>query len=221
MTTQLKLYNAALLEIGERRLVALTDDVEARHTLDEVWQSGDLVNYLLQQGYWNFASRTIELTYNPSIEPPFGYKRAFDKPSDIVRTAMLCRDAYFRYPERRYEDEAAYWFADVDTLYVQYISNDSAYGNDMSLWTPAFVRWVEVYLASRVCERLTQNSSKAKDLREAADPASKRPTLLIDARSKDAMDEAAMIPNRGSWTLSRRQGDRANRDGGNYSSLIG
>jgi hypothetical protein len=205
MITQLKLYNNALMEIGERALPALTDENESRRALDQVWDSGELIDYLLQQGHWNFASRTSELTYAPSIEPSFGYQYAISKPSDWVKTTMLSADEYFSIPLTEYEDEREYWFCEHQTIYVKYVSNDAAYGDDLSLWPPAFSRWVAVYLASRVCERLTQNATKAAELKAAADPEAKRPALLIAARSSDAMDEPSRAAAPGSWSLSRRR----------------
>lgn len=211
--TKLKLYNWSLLEIGERKLSSLSDDVQARHLLDLVWDSGEIVNYLLAQGHWNFASRTSEISYNSAVEPDFGYSRAFSKPSDWVRTSMFAADEYFVNPLEAYEDEAEYWFADVDTIYVKYVSNDNAYGNDMSLWPPTFSRWVSVYLASRICESLTQNRTKMEELEKRAE------RLLIDARSKDAMNEPSRFLPSGSWARSRSSGWRGDR--GSRGRLIG
>lgn len=205
MTDQLRLYNAALLEIGERKLTALTDDVRGRHELDRVWDSGEIIDYFLQQGHWNFASRTSQFTFSPSITPPFRYQYAFSKPLDWVHTSAVSADEFFSIPLTDYLDEAEYWFAAHDTIYVRYISNDAAYGNDMSMWPKTFTRWAEVYLASRVCEVLTQNSKKAEKLKKAADPEAVRPSLLVEARSKDAMNEPSQQPALGTWTRARRQ----------------
>ena len=215
MTDQLKLYNAALIEIGERELADLNDTAEARHVLDRVWDSGTLVEYLLLQGQWNFATRTSELTFNPSIGPGFGYQYAFNKPDDWVKTSALSSEGHFNSPLNKYADEAGYWFCDHQNIYVRYVSSDSQYGKDFSLWTPSFTRWVEVYLASRICERLTQNATKAKSLKDAADPESIRPTLLLAAKSNDAMDEPTKFPPRGGWTRSRTDG-RHDRSGSDY-----
>ena len=215
--SQLRLYNLALLEIGERSITA-SEDNEARRTIDLVWDSGLLVDYLLGQGHWNFAARTSHLTYNPSIEPDFGHRRAFSKPDDWIRTTALSADEYFVDPLEAYEDEAEYWFADVDDLYVKYVSNDAGYGNDLSLWPKTFERWAIVYIASRICERLTQNRTKAEELKKAADPEARSPTLLLDARSKDAQNEPTRVLPSGSWSRSRggSRGDRGSR-----SRLIG
>ena len=212
MTTQLDLYNAALLEIGERRLTSLTEDTRARHTLDDVYRSGELVRFFLEQGLWNFAMRTVEVTYSPSIEPPFGYEYAFDKPLDWIRTAGVWQDEQMTVPLEQYEDEREYWFASNETIWVQYISDDDAYGGDLSLWPPTFTRWTELYLASRISEDLTQNATKTEMLQKMADPAYPgKTTALVSARSKDAMNEPTRRLHMGEWARSRYQ--RGSDDG--------
>lgn len=81
MTTQLDIYNGALLHCGERFLASLTEQREPRRLLDRVWSSNG-VKTCLEQGQWNFAMRTIQIDYDPSIAPSFGYARAFQKPND-------------------------------------------------------------------------------------------------------------------------------------------
>lgn len=212
MTTTIELFNGALLELGERRLVALTDETESRRALDDVWKDGDLRDYLLSQGLWNFAMRSVELTYSPSITPGFGYQFAFDKPVDWVRTAGVSADEYFASPLNEYYDESQYWFCDHETLYVRYVSKDADYGYDMSQWPSSFVRWVETYLASRVALRVT-GSSKVRD-----DMFDLQNRMLVEARSRDAMNEAAGRVPVGSWVRARFM-NKAER--GKRGSLIG
>ena len=213
MTTQLELYNGALLELGERRLVALTDETEARRALDDVWNGGSVKDYLLQQGHWNFAMRTVELTFSPSITPGFGYQYAFDKPDDWVRTSGISSDEYFNTPLNAYYDEQAYWFCDYETIYVRYISNDSDFGYDMTRWPPSFVRWIEVYLASRIATRVTGSTSIRDDLYRL------QSRMLTEAKSHDAMNDPAGFAPSGSWVRSRAGSGSSER--GNRRSLIG
>ena len=210
MTDQLSIYNAALRHIGERELASLTENREPRRVLDGVWDD-DFVDTCLEQGYWNFATRAIKITYSPSVEPPFGYRYAFDVPNDHVRTAAVCNDEYFNSPVLAYTTEGEYWFCDLQELYIKYVSNDNAFGMDYSLWPKTFTRWVELHLASLICERLTQNASKQEQLMKRANRA------LVDARSKDAMEEATQFMPPGSWSRSRSS--RVGRDRGNRSSL--
>lgn len=210
MTSQLSIYNAALRHIGERELASLAENREPRRVMDGVWDD-DFVDTCLEEGFWNFATRAIKITYSPSVEPPFGYRYAFDVPNDHVRTVAVCTDEYFSTPELNYTTEGEYWFCDLQEMYIKYVSNDNAFGQDYSLWPKKFTRWVELYLASLVCERLTQNASKQEQLMKRAKRA------LIDARSKDAMEEATKFMPPGSWTRSRSS--RVGRDRGNRSSF--
>lgn len=212
MTTQLGLYNGALLYLGERRLSSLSVANEARRALDDVWDSGEIREYLLQQGYWNFAIRTVELTYSPSITPSFGFQYAFDKPEDWVRSVGISGDEYFTNP-LAYNDEQQYLFADLDTIYWRYVSKDEEYGYSMANWSPSFVEWVKAYLAYRIALRVT-GSTKAQ-----GDMFSLQMRLLTEAKSRDAMDDAIAYPPTGSWVKSRRQG--YSNDLGRRGNLIG
>lgn len=212
MPSKLTVFNGALREIGERKLSSLTENREPRRVLDSVWDN-DFIRQCLSEGLWNFAMRTVELTYSPSVSPDFGYTRAFDKPTDWVRTASMSADDRFATPLLQYNDEAGYWFADLDTLYVRYVSDDDEYGADLSLWSPKFTLFVETELAARTAKRITGSDSEAAAIRKRADDALKK------ARSVDAMDEPTKMIPRGSWVTAR--GGRSRRDRGNRGSLIG
>lgn len=212
MTSRLTLYNGALMICGERKLASLTENREPRRLLDDVWTRG-AVRFCLEQGQWKFAQRTSKLIYDPSITPSFGYQRGFEKPTDWVRTTKLCSDESFTMPLLRYQEEAGFIFADMDNIYVSYVSDDTTYGSDLSLWPETFREYVECYLASRIVRRLTQSGPTEDMVRTDL----KR--LLIDARSKDALQgPTAMVPN-GTWSESRR--GRVRRDNGSRTQLIG
>lgn len=195
-TSKLSLYNGALRLLGERRLSSLTEDRPARHYLDAAFDDG-LIDYLLEQGQWNFATRTVELTNDASITPVFGYQYAFSKPTDYVRLAALCLDEYFKSPLNEYSDEQGYWFCDYDTLYIKYISNDVNYGLDLSLWPQTFVRYAQAELADRVKEEVTGNDGKYERIKKALKDA------RIDARSKDVMNRPVRFQPAGTFVKAR------------------
>lgn len=199
MTDQLSLYNGALRVIGERRLASLSENREPRRLLDGVWDDGAR-RYCLEQGQWNFAARTIEIGYEPSVTPDFGYSRAFTKPDDWVRTMALASDEYFRNPIIGYEDNNGYWWSDYDTLYVKYVSDDSAYGLDLSLWPESFTKYVEHYLADEIVWPLTQNQQKKDKVEKDMERALKK------ARSLDAMNQPTQLPPMGSFASARLGG---------------
>jgi hypothetical protein len=41
-------------------------------------------------------------------------------------------------------DEPNYWYANIDPLYVKYVSNDTAYGMDLSIWSETFNEYVVI-----------------------------------------------------------------------------
>lgn len=208
MATQLSLYNDALIALGEREIGSLSENSPARRALDAVWDTAS--KYCLEQGYWNFATRTAKLTKEAGFVASFGYRNQFIKPSDFVRLAGMCSDAYFTSPLNQYVDEAGSWYADLDTIYVSYISNDSNYGNNLARWPESFTTFVSLYLADTASKRITG---------EANALAEKVKMALVSSKSKDAMNGPTKFLPQGNWTRSRQGGGR--RDGGNRGSLIG
>lgn len=212
-TTQLKLYNASLRVLGEEQLASLSENREPKRILDGIWDDG-FIDDILEQGYWNFATRTIQLDYEPSITPTFGYRKAFEYPTDFINLASISADEYFSIPLTQYRIENGFIWCDHDRIYISYISNDVDYGNDLSLWPRRFQRYAEHYLALQACERLTQNRVKYSDLFKITEK------FLIEARNKDAMNDPTKFPPPGSWTTSRT-GSSSRRDRGYRGSLVG
>ena len=214
MTTQLDIYNGALLHCGERFLASLTEQREPRRLLDRVWSSNG-VKTCLEQGQWNFAMRTVQIDYDPSIAPSFGYERAFQKPNDWVLTSGLCSDEFFRNPLLRYTDEAGYWYSDLDTLYVRFVSSDINYGMNINQWPDSFREFVEAHFASKIILKLSNSQDELKRVMGM------RKALLKTAKSKAAMADATSFPAQGNWSRSRNRFP-SRRDGGNISgNLIG
>lgn len=209
--TQLGLYNEALRLVGERRLASLTENREPRRVLDDIWND-DAINFCLEQGYWNFAMRAVQIDAS-ATDPAFGYAFAFDKPNDLIRTAGVCEDEYLNVPLTNMLEETGFWFANIDPIYVRYISNADTYGNDFTRWPTTFAKFVAAYLASEAVLTLTQSADKQKTIFALMNQ------RLKDARSKDAMNDPTAFMPQGSWSASRRGGSR--RDRGNRNQLIG
>lgn len=212
MTTRLSLYNDALLACGERALNSLTENREPRYLLDQIWNNNGVKN-CLEEGQWYFAMRTIQLDYDPDIEPPFGYAHAFDKPTDWIRTVSLASDEFFRAPLLRYNDEAGYWYSDLNTIYVRYVSNDDAYGMNLALWPETFKEFVAAHFAMKVVLKITNDEDRFAKVVKI------REMLMRTAKSKAAMADATQFPVPGSWSQSRRRGGFRS-DGGSQSGNL-
>lgn len=207
--TQLSLYNGALRLCSERKLASLTENREPRRLLDAAWGDGattGAVKACLEMGQWDHAMRGVMIDASPSVEPTFGYRYAFDQPSDMVRVAAVCSDEYFRVPLLEYTDERRYWYADLETIYVRYVSNAAEYGADLSLWPEAFVKLVEAYLAKDVIGNLTQGKSAREEVERYFDKLKKQ------AKSLDAMNAPTVRLPEGGWVSVRtrnRMGSRS------------
>ena len=71
-TTKLKVFNAALRELGHRKLSDTGENVVAGRELSDVWE--DVVEQCLAEGSWNFAVETVKVLADTGITPQFGYK---------------------------------------------------------------------------------------------------------------------------------------------------
>jgi hypothetical protein len=197
MADKLGIYNAALRELGMDRVASLSEEVEKRYVLDDTYS--DVVEECLENAQWKFAMRSAALPYSTSIVPDFGYTYAFDKPEDFVRLCAISDNENFRPSLADYRDEAGFWLADSDTIYISYVSNDTDYGMDLTRWPPSFARYVSLTLAERSCIRLTQSDTKLakleKDIKKAR----------TKARSIDAQSGPEREPDgEGSWITWRR-----------------
>lgn len=197
--TQLSLYNGALLLLGERGLTSLSEKQEARRTLDRVW-ARDPIKACLEEGQWKFAIRRVSLSYSPSVDPDFAYRYGFTKPDDFVRIAAISTDEYFSEPLVRYEDHGGYWFADVETIYLKFVSDDAQYGRDYSLWPKTFEKYVEAYMAFEALDRLTADDKKVQKVSAIL------ANYLASALSKDAMSGPPKKFPTGSWVAARHHG---------------
>lgn len=193
---KLKLYTGALRLCGEGK-VTLTEEREPRRLLDDVWDEG-AVRYCLEQGQWQFATRTVKVAASSSVSPTFGYRYAFLKDADWVRTISVSSDEYFTSEFTRYRDEANYLFADLDELYFAYVSDDDEYGGDFSLWPMSFSKFVMAYMAFEVAPRLTGVKVDMEKLERQMD---KR---LQEAQNKDGVNRPTQFLPQGSWNASRR-----------------
>lgn len=207
MATKLGLYNGALRHIKQRRLSSLTDAVESRRTLDDVYDGS--IAYLLSEGLWHFASTTVSIEPDPDVEPEFTYSYAFAKPDDYVRL-MTISGVEAMYPTLDdFEETQDYWLANVNPLFVTYVSDDTSFGNDLSKWPPAFERAMELDLATRIAPLLSAlPADEVNNLEKRARIA------LSNARSKDAVNQPVKRPPPGRlvrarartlWNQQRRQ----------------
>lgn len=182
MADRLEIYRGVLRLLGDAHgLSSLTEEGPARRALDGTWQPA--VDYMLAKGLWNFAIRTVELSPDDDVEPLFGYQYGFSKPTDWVRTVSLANEPTFIEGWEDYEDEAGYWYADPDPLYVRYVSNDASYGWNIGAWRQPFAKALEAYMAYECGLPISSDRGNRNDMFTLFGK------LLSEAKTLDAVDE--------------------------------
>lgn len=199
MTTKLAVYNEALRLMGEGRLASITEARAARYHLDDAYATG--VTYCLEQGFWNFAMRAVQIDHSVVITPRFGFAYAFERPTDWVRTWIASPTEQLDLWPGRFNDEATIWYADVDPLYAKYVSSDVGYGLNLAAWPETFAHFVACRLARMTCGVISSTSADKLDELKKDEKKAK-----LDARSKDAMAEPPTRMPQGSWVNSRSNG---------------
>lgn len=180
-------------------------EMALRRLLDETYDSAVL--YLLEQGLWNFGSRTVSIEHETDVEPAFGFTYVFEKPDDYVRLVAMGDNGSLWPPLSEFLDEGNYWHANCDPLYVQYISNGTSYGLNTSLWPQTFKRVLEAYLALQIAPdpHASISAAKLQELKQHYRD------MLRDARGKDAMNQGPQRPPPGRLAMSRARGVVTNR----------
>lgn len=196
MADKLSLYNGALRVLKQRKLSSLTDNVPARHQLDGVFDES--VQACLEEGFWNFATRSVEIEPLTDVAANFGYDHVYEQPEDFVRLVAISADATLRPGLDDYRIETGYILANVNPLYLAYISNDANYGLNYGIWPMTFQRFVHHDLAMEVGPHLTKMSERERSMLHKMHNMAKR-----NARSKDALNQAPMTPDPGRLVRAR------------------
>lgn len=158
----------------------------------------------LESGQWKFAKRTVQLDGTTSLAGEFGLAYVFDKPTDFVRTIGIWSDEMLTNPMgEACREEAGHWFADQETIYLSYVSNDAAYGLDYSLWPQSFVKFVQAHFAAEMAGPLSSKGPEAMKVRKM---------FLSEALATDAMADPTRTVPAGSWVRARMRGG-IRRDG--------
>lgn len=210
-TDKLGLYNKALKHLGERKLASLTENSEPRRYLDDEY--GDALLFCGRQGYWNFGMRAIQIDASEDTVPGFGYQSAFEKPADVLKVNMISASPYFSTVLRDCQDQNGWWLANIDPIYVRYVSSTLVV--DAVMMPADYAEYVGAYLALQISPRITQ---KGQDEVLALEKKVQR--YLVRARANDAMDQPPGIRPHDTWVTSRsgRGGQKLYpSDGGSYS----
>ena len=143
----LDLYNDALLLLGQRQLLTVTEDREPRYRLDGAYNR-EAIRYCLEMVKPNFASKTSVMNSGVTAAT---FDKAHALPSDYVSIIAPFSDRRLDQEINRYVIEGNGLLCDYDTVYLRYISD----GYTIDQWSPSFFRVMGAYLARETANRLS------------------------------------------------------------------
>jgi hypothetical protein len=198
MASQVEIANRALTKIGEARITALSDNLEAARVISAMW---DIVrDSELRARNWNFSITRASLAALVTT-PAFRYTYEFQLPSLCLKVIQVgeyypgpSMSDYRNAPEAEYQIEGRKILTDYPApLYIRYVESIT----DTGQWDAMFVEAFACKLAIEICERLTQSNTKrqlaAEEYKEA---------ISMAVRSDAVENPPEAIPD-SAWLLSR------------------
>lgn len=191
----LEVYNRALGLIRLPHLVSTDDNSERRASLDNAVNTGAVAT-ALEETNWDFAYKSVKMTYNPSYSPAWGFSYACDLPADFFRPDQISAGPDFVYP-LEYYIERGLMYSYSQEIYLRYVAQDVL--TTPALWPEYFKNVVAAELAVR-CGALQD-----ADLGYAED---QKKRIKVKAKSIDVRTNPPQKIADGSWTRARGGSNR-------------
>lgn len=189
MASEVGIANAALAKLGQRPIIAFTDNTPAGRLADATY--GDLRDEMLREHPWNFATRRTTLPAEAAT-PAWGFARQFILPAGCLRVLEL--DNPGDWP---WKLEGGKILTDLTApLALTYILRIT----DPDQMDPSFRDVLAARLALEWCERLTGSNSLAQMMQRLYSD------KLRYARSFDGQEGGTDEVARYSWIEARWSG---------------
>lgn len=191
----LAIYNDALLMLGEDHLVNVDDDSQRRSILDICVNAG-VVEAVLEDIGWHWATTSMRITSDTEIETEWGYQYAHHLPTDLHRFDGVWYDEYMQTPIKHYTDEAGVLMCNVDEIFIKYVSSE--WLKFPEKWKPSFKRYIAAKIAYDTMNRFPTADKNA--VIQAHDQRKR------DVRAIDAQQSPPRLLTRGNWSRTRSMG---------------
>ena len=162
MSSPAYIVNLAFDRIGERTITSLDDEgpIVARAKAQYPHQR----DLLLRAQPWRFAMARASLPVL-SASPAFGWKYAFERPTDALRVMPLTDNGEFDGAPLHHRFEGTQILTDRPApLKIRYVQS----GVSEAKFDPLFTELLAINLAQALCYRLTNKRSLVADLNQEA-----------------------------------------------------
>lgn len=191
MSSQLGIYNLALMRLGQPPLSSLTDVNKAADALNSIWAT--VVDIVLRDHPWNFAitrANLAELTETPV----WGFTTVFQIPADCVRVLGIGdSDDVDTNPLLTYKIEGRKLYTDDSSVLLKYVRRVTVAGE----FDARFASALASRLAMEIAYYLTQNADMNSKMQKSYI------LELSGARGIDAQEDSPQMIISGDWEASR------------------
>jgi len=200
MATKIDVINFALIKLGSEPLASEKDNNVASRAIEVVYDG--LLERLLRSYRWAFSIKRIELAALVN-RPGFEYRHAYQLPADCLRIDKVGHrdfpqsmiDTIGRSTGRPlWQQEGRTIVTDLEApLQLRY----GAKVTDSSQWDATFTNAFACLIASELCEKINQSSTKKQAAQQDFSKA------ITEARQASAIERPAIIQQDTSWYTER------------------
>lgn len=189
MASIVGLCNRALVAIGAETITAITDGGNNANACNEVYE--DARDEMLRAHPWNFAVARAKLG-RLAEAPAFGFRYAYQLPSDWLRTISVHGDeAGVATVRHKHEGRAIH--SDAADIYLRYIRRIT----DVNMMDAMFRTALSIRIALDVVDRVAHSESKVARVAKQFEQA------LRAAKSVDSQEDQPDEIPAGSWIAAR------------------
>jgi len=189
MSSDVSICNSALIKIGAKTIVSLTEGSKSANACNEQFEK--LRDDLLRSHHWNFATKRVQQAQLTET-PDFGFDHAYALPSDWLRTVSV-HDNDDGVGTIQYRIEGKKLFTNADQVFLRYIVRVT----DPNEMPSDFREALAALLAWELAIPIAQSNTLSELMRQRFERTSRR------ARSVDAIEDAPTSLPPGSWVLGR------------------
>jgi hypothetical protein len=200
MPSDVEIANLALSQLGDLPILNFTDNNKRARELNRIYEPTR--DSEIRAHIWNFAVRRIRLPAL-STAPPFGFDFAYELPADYLRVIQAgdwppgMRMGWWWLDGSEYRIEGRTIVTDYSApLSLRYLARVT----DPTQFDACFVTSFACELAIKLCETLTQSTSKKQEAKDD------KKRAISDAIRSNAIELPPEMLPPNSWEMSRWPG---------------
>lgn len=180
--SEVSIINDALIELGEPRINARTDNTPQGKAANAAFDSEK--EAFLALHFWRFALKRVELAQNSSA-PGHKYSYSYALPSDFVRLFQINETDVEDIREPLFDRVGDNIETDETSVKIAYV-----YNADVSVFDPLAAKALSFFLATKMAMVLPDSRTQREDMMRESE------RWLKKAKAADSMHQRKALPNR-------------------------